>query len=104
MAAEIVLLNFRSFSEYFHTSVPLKLIFVFVLNLMQVDITDRHYLNLNQARKATGNYWTVKKTKKTILKLPEKLKSIYPQQLSNELKMSVNLTKFNKYKLEFEKN
>ena len=99
MAAEIVLLNFRSFSEYFHTSVPSKLIFVFVLNLMQVDITDRQYLNLNQARKATGNYWTATKTK-----LPEKLKSIYPQQLSNELKMSVNLTKFNKYKLEFKEN
>ena len=37
------------FYEYFHTSVPLKLIFVFVLNLVQVDITDRQYLNLNQA-------------------------------------------------------
>ena len=76
MTPKIVLLNFTSFSEYFHTSVPSKLNFVFVLNLVQVDITDRQYLNLNQARKATGNYWTVTKTKKTILKLPEKLKSI----------------------------
>ena len=64
MAAEIVLLNFRSSSEYFHTSVPSKLIFVFVSNLKQVAITDRQYLNLNQARKATGNYWTVKKPRK----------------------------------------
>ena len=63
METEIGLLNFTSFSEYFHTSVPSKLIFVFVLNLMQVDITDRQYLNLNlnQARKATGNYWTATK-------------------------------------------
>ena len=71
MTPEIVLLNFTSFSEYFHTSVPSKLIFVFVLNLVQVDITDRQYLNLNQSRKATGNYWTATKTK-----LPEELKSI----------------------------
>ena len=69
-------LNFTSFYAYFLTAVLSKLIFVFVLNLMQEDITDRQYLNLNQARKATGNYWTVKKNKKTILKLPEKLNSI----------------------------
>ena len=30
METEIGLLNFKSFSEYFHTSVPSKLIFVFV--------------------------------------------------------------------------
>ena len=71
MTPEIALLNFTSFSEYFHTSVPSKLIFVFMLNLLQVDITDRQYLNLNQARKATGNYWTATKTK-----LLEELKSI----------------------------
>ena len=68
MATEIVLLNFRSFSEYFHTSVHSKLIFVFVLNLMQEDITDRQYLILNQARKATGNYWTVKKNQENYSK------------------------------------
>ena len=55
----MTLLNFTSFSRYFHTSVPSKLIFVFVLNLMEVDITDRQYLKyLNQAWKSTGNYWT----------------------------------------------
>ena len=70
METEIVVLSFTSFFEYFHTSLPSKLIFVFVLNLMQVDITDRQYLNLNQARKATGNYWTATKTK-----LLEELKS-----------------------------
>ena len=78
MEPEVGLLNFTSFSEYFHTSVPSKLIFVFVLNLMQVDITDRQYLTWTwtkqeKQQETTGHQ---QETNTTILKLPEKLKSI----------------------------
>ena len=57
---------------YLETSISLLLpivhqylqnsIFVFVLNIMQVDITDRQLLKyLKQAREATGDYWTTMK-------------------------------------------
>ena len=37
-------------------------IFVFVLNIMKVNITDRQLLKyLKQAREATGDYWTTMK-------------------------------------------
>ena len=59
METEIILFSFTSFFEYFHTSVPSKLIFVFVLNLMEVEFTDRQLLkSLEQARTATRDYWT----------------------------------------------
>ena len=57
---------------------PSKLIFVFVLNLMGVDITDRQYLRyLNQARKSTRNYWTAMETKNNALNKATWIMEIY---------------------------
>ena len=75
---------------YFHTPVTSKLIFVFVLNLMEVEFTDRQLLKyLKQARTSTGGQeW---RNNKNILKLQE------PKHLNQimDWRCLWNLKKFN---------